>query len=346
MRFGIIKPSLLLAIAIPALAACGGDDSSPATASQSGTPATGALALAPTSPPTGTSAESGVTTSSSGESVEPVTEEILLTSNNVWTVPLMQMNGGVAVRIKDMVEKGTVGPVRIESAKHAVYSEAGSVIRDLNIADIEALELHREGIRLRGDVNRVSIRNFNIRMRTQKQVSPDLPTGIAILEGINISISDGYTGGFQMEWVTGVYTNGDGIASERPVDSLLIERVTANDNSDAGFDLKSTNTVLNDTHAQGNKRNYRFWATVRTGTITSGTPLVINDAAHVWIGKGAEVVIDRLVASSTSTAPVLWIEPDAKSVTVNACDLDVPAGTKFFIGGKYAVKSFGPGCAL
>jgi hypothetical protein len=342
MRFGNIMLSLLLALSIPALAACGGDESSPVTAAL----ATETLALALTSPATGTSTEPVATTSSTSESVEPVTEEILLTSNNIWTVPLMQMNGGVAVRIKGTVENGTVGPVRIEGAKHAVYSEAGSVIRDLNIADFEAFELHREGIRLRGDVNRVTIRNFNIRMRAQKQVSPDLPIGITILEGSNISISDGYIGGFQMEWVKGTYTNGDGIASERPVDSLLIERVTANDNSDAGFDLKSSNTVLNDTYAQGNKRNYRFWATVRTGTITSGTPLVTNDAAHVWVGKGAEVVIDRLVASSTSTAPVLWIEPDAKSVTVKACELNVPAGTKFFIGGKYTVTSFGAGCAL
>lgn len=346
MHFGNIMPPLLLALSIPALAACGGDESSPAPASQSGTLGTEALSLAPSSPMTETSAEPSVTTSSTSESGEPVTEEILLNSHNIWTVPLMQLNGGVAVRIKDTVENGTVGPVRIEGAKHAVYSEAGSVIRDLNIADFEAVELHREGIRLRGDVNRVTIRNFNIRMRAQKQVSPDLPIGITILEGSNISISDGYTGGFQMEWMKGTYTNGDGIASERPVDSLLIERVTANGNSDAGFDLKSTNTVLNDTHAERNKRNYRFWAMVRTGTITSGTPLATNDAAHVWIGKGAEVVIDRLVASSTTTAPVLWIEPDARSVTVKTCELDVPAGTKFFIGGKYAVKSFGAGCAL
>ncbi|HKR16477.1 right-handed parallel beta-helix repeat-containing protein [Rhizorhapis sp.] len=339
------KPmSLLLAACIPALTACGGgESSSPASASPSSTLQTETLAL------TGGSAEqtagtAATTTTTTSDTA--VTTETLLKSFNTWTAALIQMAGGVAIRIKGTVESATVGPVRIEGPKYALYTETGAIIRNLNVHDFEAVELQREGIRLRGDVNGVTIRNFNIRMRAQQQVSPDLPIGISIYEGSNITISDGYIGGFQMVTVPGTYTNGDGIATERPVNSILIERVTSNDNSDAGFDLKSSNTVLNDTHAERNKRNYRLWATVRTGTIYSGTPLVNAEAAHVWVNTGADVVIDKLVATSTTTAPVLYIEPDAKSVTVNSCELDVPVGTKFFIGGKYTVKSFGPGCAL
>lgn len=343
MAFGKHMSSLLVAASIPAFVAWAGVDSRQvAPVSKPFTLETSTLALVPTSGTTAATTQMAATTTTT----TAVTTETLLKSFNSWTTALIEMVGGVAIRIKGTVEGATVGPVRIMGAKYALYTESGAIIRNLAVKDFEAVELQREGIRLRGDVNQVAISNFNIRMRAQQQVSPELPVGIALYEGSNITISDGYIGGFQMVTVPGTYTNGDGIATERPVNSLLIERVTSNDNSDAGFDLKSSNTVLNDTHAERNKRNYRLWATVTAGTIYSGTPLVNAEAAHIWINTGAQVVIDKLVATSTTSAPVLYIEPDVKSVTVNSCELDVPLGTKFFIGGKNAVLSFGPGCQL
>lgn len=345
MAFGKHMSSLFIAASIPAFVAWAGVESHQASPESSPfTLETATLALVPTSGAATTTQLMATTSTTS--TTTAVTTETLLKSFNSWATALIQMVGGVAIRIKGTVEGATVGPVRIEGAKYGLYTETGAIIRNLTVKDFEAVELQREGIRLRGDVNQVAISNFNIRMRAQQQVSPELPIGIALYEGSNITISDGYISGFQMVTVPGAYTNGDGIATERPVNSLLIERVTSNDNSDAGFDLKSSNTVLNDTHAERNKRNYRLWATVTAGTIYSGTPLVNAEAAHVWVNTGAAVVIDKLVASSTTTAPVLYIEPDVKSVTVKSCELNVPAGTKFFIGGKNAVLSFGPGCQL
>lgn len=278
-------------------------------------------------------------------STTPYTTEYLLKSGQVWTIPYIKLNGGVAIRIKGTVDNANIGPVQIEGAKYGILAEQYATIRNLTISNLYATQLQREGIRLRGTVNQVAIRNFNLKMRAQQQVSPDLPTGIAIYEGSNISISDGVISGFQMVAVPGTYTNGDGVATERPVDSLLIERVTSNDNSDAGFDLKSTNTMLYDTRAERNKRNYRFWGTVTAGTITSVDPVTAGGGAHVWAGNGADVKIAKLVVKSTTTAPVLLLE-GATSVTIGECVLDVPAGTVFLKGGTGTVMNFGQGCSL
>lgn len=290
---------------------------------------------------------SGASSSADAESTStaPVTTETLLKSGQQWTIPYIKMDGGVAIRIKGTVENATIGPVLIEGAKFGVLTDSGAVVRNLTVSDLHASELQREGIRLRGTVNQVTIRNFSLKMRAQKQVSPDLPVGITLYEGANISISDGMASGFQMVDVSGTYTNGDGISSERAVDSLLIERVTATDNSDAGFDLKSTNTFLYDTRAERNKRNYRFWGTVTTGTITSVDPLVNSIAAHVWAGNGAEVHIAKLVAKSSNTMPILYLD-GAKSVTIDECVLEVPAGTQFLKGGTGTIMNFGPSCTL
>lgn len=323
------------------LASCGGGSSPTSTSQQSAAEVTSTQPPAPTGP-----AENTQQVAAAGStSVTPVTTETLLKSGQQWTIPYIKMNGGVAIRIKGTVENASIGPVQIEGAKFGVLADSGAVIRNLAISDLHAFELQREGIRLRGTVNQVTIRNFSLKMRAQKQVSPDLPVGITLYEGSNISISDGVASGFQMVDVSGTYTNGDGISSERPVDSLLIERVSATDNSDAGFDLKSTNTFLYDTVAERNKRNYRFWGTVTTGTITSIDPLINSIAAHVWAGNGAVVHIARLVVKSSNTMPVLYLD-GAESITIDECVLEVPAGTKFLRGGTGTIMNFGPTCTL
>lgn len=328
-----------IASVLSLLGACGGgSNSSPASVSQqSVSPATATVPAE--------SAPQQTAATSSSTSVIAVTTETLLKSGQQWAIPYIKMVGGVAIRIKGTVENAFIGPVQIEGAKFGVFTESGAIVRNLSIANLYATELQREGIRLRGTVNKVNIRDFNLKMRAQPQVSPDLPVGITLYEGQNITISDGVTSGFQMAYVPGTYTNGDGISSERLVDSLLIERVTSTDNSDAGFDLKSTNTVLNDTRAERNKRNYRFWGTVRTGTITSVDPIYSSSAAHVWAGNGAEVYIAKLVVQSSNMSPVLYLE-GAKSVTIGECVLNVPAGTVFLKGGTGTVMNFGPGCKL
>jgi hypothetical protein len=271
-------------------------------------------------------------------------QEVKLATRTAWPSPdnITLSSGGRAVSARGAVESSTVGPVNIVGASYAFYTWDDSYLRDLYISNFKVTESRREGIRLRGDVAGVTIRNFSIRMRDEPQSGSNLPEGIKINDGEDILIEDGCTSGFKMVEVEGEYTNGDGIAAERPVNNLTIRRVWANDNSDAGFDLKSNNTYLYDTRAERNFRNYRFWTKATTGTIYSADP----GQAHVWIGAGAEVVIDKLIAKSSTDIYVLWADYAAKSITIRSCELDVPNAKKFFRGSSSTKLVLGPGCSL
>jgi hypothetical protein len=273
-----------------------------------------------------------------------VYQEVKLKTRTAWPgIDNITMNGGRAISARGSIESSTVGPVNIVNAGYAFYTDKSSVIRNVAISNFKATQARREGIRLRGNLDGVTIRNFFIQMQDQPQTGTDLPEGIAIFNGQNIVIEDGCSSGFKMVPVLGTYTNGDGISAERPVNNLTIRRVTANDNSDAGFDLKSNNTFLYDTHAERNFRNYRFWTKATTGTIYSADP----GQAHVWIGANAVVVIDKLVAKSTSDdVYVLWADNTAKSITVRSCELDVPNARKFFRGSTTTQLILGPGCSI
>jgi hypothetical protein len=270
------------------------------------------------------------------------TKEVLLKTGTEKANRLIQVSGGIGIKIKGTISNATVSNADIVGAKTAIYTDPAAVVRNLTVKDVNLTNVQREGFRIQGNTDGLALQNFAIIMREAPQVAPDLPEGIAIMKGKNISISDGFISGFKMVVIPGTYTNGDGIASEREVDSLTISRVTVADNSDGGFDLKSTNTRLFDTVAERNYRNYRFWGSATTGTITSVDPR----SSHVWLGGGAVVVIDKLVVRSTTTAPILHLD-GVTSIVINSCDLQVPAGTLFLIGvTKGVTMSFGPGCAL
>ncbi|MDI1296695.1 MAG: right-handed parallel beta-helix repeat-containing protein [bacterium] len=242
--------------------------------------------------------------------------------------------------MKGNISYSTIGPVQIIGAKQSIYFDTAAVVRNLDIANLTVTDTTREGIRIQGDVNGVTVKNFSLKQVAKPTVAPDLPTGIAIHSGTNIQISDGSASGFQM--VSTGYPNGDGISAEGGVSNLTISRVTASDNSDGGFDLKYNNTLLYDLTAERNFRNYRFWSSVKASTLTS----VDAANAHIWAGGSADVVIEKLVVKSTTKAVILYVD-GAKSVKINACELNVPKGTKLiYKATASSVVILGPGCAL
>jgi hypothetical protein len=245
-----------------------------------------------------------------------------------------------AINLKGEVRDRVIGPLNLSGAFRAIESNPQVRVRNLTIRGITATDLERDGIRIRGDAVGVNIRDFRLSMRAQPQSGRNLPIGIAVQEGRDIVIEDGSASGFRMVERQGKYTNGDGVATERPVDGLTINRVRASDNSDGGFDLKSSRTSLDRLTAERNGRNYRFWRTVRAGTLTSADPR----NAHVWLARGAEVRIARLAASSRGRAPLVRIEGPA-SITIDRCDLRLPPGTPLVAGDRRGSRiSLGAGC--
>ena len=272
-------------------------------------------------------------------------QTVSITSGQTWpsSPTSLSFNGGIAVKLSGTVESATIGPVTISGAKHAVYTTSDNdTLRNITIQGLTVSEAQREGIRIRGDADGVLIRDFDIKMRAQPQVPPDLPTGIAFYSGRNLRVENGHLSGFRMVDEPGKYPNGDGLSSERPVDGLTISNVTSDDNSDGGFDLKGSNIMLTDLSAARNFRSYRFWGSVHAGTLTSIDPR----NAHVWAGTGANVVIDKLIARSSTKAVILYVD-GAQSVTIGSCELSVPPGTKLTsIATNTTIVTLGPGCAL
>ena len=119
------------------------------------------------------------------------------------------------------------------------------------------------------------------------------------------------------------------------------------------FDIKPVARVTR-IEAEGCKRNVRIWRDLDAQQVTSITPTKrggIGSTTHLWIHgsntKPPVVHIGRLIVRSTNAAPIFTIEDGAALITVYSCDLGVPAGTPFKVGGaKGNVLTLGPSCAV
>jgi hypothetical protein len=230
----------------------------------------------------------------------------------------------------------TIGPARVRRAYRAIESRPGSVLEQSTIAGIVGTDLQRDGIRLR-TANNVVIRDFDLAMRAEPQRGKNLPEGIAITAGRDITIRNGRVRGFRMAEGRG-YTNGDGIATEGETQGRMLD-VSSTDNSDGGFDVKGT-WQLDRLVSERNARDYRFWNTVSAGTITANG----WRSAAVWAGKGAKVRIEHLIATNDSPAPLL-IVAGGTDVEIVRCTLTRPAGAQVVKSeGSNNNVRLGPGC--
>ena len=123
------------------------------------------------------------------------------------------------------------------------------------------------------------------------------------------------------------YWNGDGFSTERGDYNVRFENTVASGNTDAGYDLKSSNTVLVNTVADGNNRNYRFWSTSITmegGSSLNPTYYGGNtDIAHVWLGVDAEATIDNLTFSD-ALLPQVLVRHDQGRRDLHLADTVIP----------------------
>ncbi|MXQ13565.1 M10 family metallopeptidase C-terminal domain-containing protein [Microvirga makkahensis] len=92
------------------------------------------------------------------------------------------------------------------------------------------------------------------------------------------------------------YWNGDGFTTESGNYNIRFENTVASGSTDAGYDLKSSDTVLINTIAEGNNRNYRFWSTsITMEDGQSRDPHHFGGSAstdHVWLAASAHAKIN------------------------------------------------------
>lgn len=165
----------------------------------------------------------------------------------------------------------------------------------------------------------------------------DLPVGIAFADTAHdFTLERCIMRGFRWRRGDRQYWNGDGFSAERGNARLLFRRCSAWDNSDGGFDLKSTDTVLDDCVSGGNARNYRLWSSIRATRLTSIEPNKlggIGDTNHFAIMAGRDghappmIHIDHLRIRSTRRWPIFDVHDGPARIIIGSHDIQVPPGT-------------------
>ena len=201
-----------------------------------------------------------------------------------------------------------------------------ATISGLTVEDVNVTDYSRSVIRLQYDTHDVLI--DNVVGDSERTFGGLYVCGIA-LDGTahDVVISDTVMKNNFGQGTASEYWNGDGFSTERGNYNMRFENTVASGNTDAGYDLKSSNTTLVNTVADGNNRNYRFWSTSITmegGSSLNPTYYGGNtDTAHVWLGVDAEATIDNLTFSDALLPQVLF-DMTKGGATVHLADTVIP----------------------
>jgi Ca2+-binding RTX toxin-like protein len=174
------------------------------------------------------------------------------------------------------------------------YSSAPSgtaTITGLTIRGVDVQGFSRAAIRLQYDTNNVVIDNVTANMAGQ--TGDDLPEGVH-LDGTvhNVTLSQVVMENVQS--TAGAYFNGDGFATERGVHDVRFIDTVARGNSDGGYDLKSSDTVLDRALSEENGRNYRLWGEATLIDSVGLNPVLrggISEQNQLWLDDAANVTV-------------------------------------------------------
>ena len=234
-----------------------------------------------------------------------------------------------------IVDIRVAGGYRVIENKVAPELEgAGSA--GLRVRGADATNLERSFARIRYDSHDGVIEDVRASGMLTTGAT-DLPVGIAF-DGTahDFRIERCSMRGFQWQRKARQYWNGDGFSTERGNARMLFRQCAAWDNSDGGFDLKSTETVLDDCVSGRNARNFRLWSSIRATRLSSLDPGKIGgigDTNHFTImaSKGASeplvIHIEHLVVKSDRGWPIFDVHHGPAKIIIGSHDIRVPPGT-------------------
>lgn len=174
------------------------------------------------------------------------------------------------------------------------YASAPSgtaTISGLTIRDVDVQGFSRAAIRLQYDTNNVVI--DNVRADMAGQTGDDLPAGVH-LDGTVHNVTLNRVVMENIQSTAGAYFNGDGFATERGAYDIRFVDTIARGNSDGGYDLKSSNTVIVRALSEENGRNYRFWGEATLIDSVGVNPVLrggISEQNQLWLDDSAIVTV-------------------------------------------------------
>jgi serralysin len=192
---------------------------------------------------------------------------------------------------------------------YASGTATSATVSGLAIQDVTVTRYSQGAIRLQYDTHDVLI--DNVIGDSQRENGGQYVFGVS-LDGTvhDVLISDTQMKNNFGRGTASQYWNGDGFVTERGVHDVRFENTVSSGNTDAGYDLKSSNTTLVGAVSEGNGRNYRFWSTSitledsisRNPTYYGGNTSI----GHVWLGRNAAATIDGLTFSDATTPKRLF----------------------------------------
>lgn len=223
------------------------------------------------------------------------------------------LDGADNLKFKDLVVKDTgtafrfgadVAHVTIDNvdAKNVAYfindlasGDAKSASVDmLTIRNADVVGFSDKAIYLAYDTHGVKVQNVIADMAGQ--TGEKYPEGVHLGDTVHeVLIQDTRMSNVQSTGKSTAYWNGDGFATEGNVHDVRFEDTVANGNTDAGYDLKSHDTVLVGAVADDNTRNYRIWGSADLIDSAGYDPHKrggSSQQSEVWIGENADVKIE------------------------------------------------------
>lgn len=203
--------------------------------------------------------------------------------------------------------------------------EAGSdsaTISGLVVEDVQVQGFSKGAIRLRSDTNDVVIRDVVGDSERQDEDGDDFAMGVHLSDTVHDVLVERVT--MRNTFDSGPdddYWNGDGFASERDTYGLVFRDTEATDNTDAGYDLKSTATTLVRALAAGNKRNFRLWGEAELTDCVARDPVTRGGSggrANVWVADDATVRLRGCTLDGGSGDDLVTVEGDAAVTVVGA----------------------------
>jgi hypothetical protein len=265
---------------------------------------------------------------------------------------VIDAGGDDAATLRGVVPSAVIGPVKVMNAHRVLDVSQSAVVSQINVDGVEA-QVTDGCIRAHADI--VVVRSTHCVMTGGPQSGGvNMPFGFEVTAARTVLVENSSFDGFQWTAAPNRYWNGDGITIEKDVAGAQFRGVSANNNSDAGFDVRPF-AILSDVSAAGNCRNFRFWSGADAGTLTTGDSVKrggISSCSGIWLngssaGPRPRLHVARLVVRMRNPGTIIEVETGPADIRIDHCDIQAPAGTRMieFDKGAGSVE-LGVGCRL
>lgn len=207
-------------------------------------------------------------------------------------------NTGTAFRAAGDVHDITIQHVEANNVARFFEDYAGgsnstATVTGLTLKDIQVHGFSKGVVRLQYNSNDILIED--VYGDSQRQDGDNFAIGVHLGGTVHDVLVNRTTMANATDTLSNGYWNGDGFATERAVYDVVFKETVARGNTDAGYDLKSKSTVLIDTFAEDNSRNYRIWGEAEMINPVGLNPHKrggsSNSQDQVWVEAGASLSI-------------------------------------------------------